>query len=181
MINQRFALWPVLVLGGALVGCATTHQGAQWQVFCDDERTVGRVSIARNPQPLEFYTSHVPANQMPGWKYEFMDTGIESVATREFGSMDGLRIVEEKFTLKDLYYTDMQMILQETEPGRFLPVYVQTYNQGIRTPSADIVSIKKAKFVVEAGMDYAGTGHFHNHYRIMMTRDHPPVVVGPHH
>lgn len=179
MTNQRFALWLVLV-GGALVGCATTHQGAQWPVFCDDESTVGRVSIARNPQPLEFYTSQVPTNQMPRWKYEFMDTGIESVATREFGSMDGLRIVEEKFTLRDRYYTGMQMILQETEPGRFLPVYIQTYNRETRVPSADLVTAEKTKMVVNAGMDYAGTGHFHNRYRITIAAKRDPIVIGAH-
>lgn len=180
MTIRRFFLWLVLAFGAAFAGCSTTRQGRQWRVFCDDESVAGDCSIARTPQLLEFYKSRIPKNQMPGWEYEFMGTGIESVTTRELGAVDGLRVMEARFVLKDLYYTDMQMILQETGPGRFLPVYIQTYNRETRVPSADLVTAEKTKMVVNAGMDYAGTGHFHNRYRITIAAKRDPVVIGAH-
>ena len=93
------------------------------------------------------------------------------------GEVEGSRVLEVRFALTDTYYTDTQMILEEVELGKFLPVYVQVFNHDIRWPSPDTVMAEKRKMIIDAGMDYAGTGHFHTHYKMIVSPDAKPVVT----
>jgi len=104
---------------------------------------------------------------------------INSAELKDLGEMDGMRVVEVRLALTDTYYTDALMILEEVESGRFLPVYVQDYNRDVRWPTASVITNEEDKIIVNAGMDYAGTGHFHNHYKIIISTNQYPVVIGP--
>jgi len=119
-------------------------------------------------------------NGIPDWNYDLRVPAakINSAEINILGEVGGSRVVEVRLALKDMYYTDAVMILEEVEPGRFLPVYVQDYNRHIRSPSANVIAKVKQKFIVTTGMDYEGTGHFHDRYKITITPDHDPVVVG---
>jgi len=61
--------------------------------------------------------------------------------------------------------------------GLFLPVYLQDYNRESSKPSANAVSRKGRKLIVNTGMDYSGTGHFHEHYKITISPKQDPLVI----
>ncbi len=124
---------------------------------------------------MAFYT-----NGIPDWNYDLRVPAakITSAQINVLGEIDGLRIIEVQLALTDLYYTDVLIILEEVETGRFLPVYVQDYNHDVRWPSANVLAKEETEFTVNAGMDYAGTGHFHTYYKIIISPNHNPLVKG---
>jgi hypothetical protein len=163
-----------LVLTGAL-GCVTASRNAKWPVFYDCEKGPEHLSIAREPKCLAFFT-----NEIPEWNYALRVPSAKIIAakTKELGELKGLRVVEVQLSLNDAYYSDVLMILQEIKNDQFLPVYVQDYNQGTREPSKSSPLKTNLKLIIEAGMDYSGTGHFHNHYKITLAANHDPHVTG---
>ena len=174
-MKPKLILCLALVLSGGLFGCSTTKQHSNWPVFYDCEKGPEHLSILREPQALDFYT-----NGIPEWNYDLRVPAakIDSAEVRELENINGLRVIEARLSLTDMYYTDALMILQEVKPGQFLPVYVQDYNHAVRVPSESIVTKEKKKIIVNAGMDYFGTGHFHNKYKISISQNHDPIVVG---
>jgi hypothetical protein len=103
---------------------------------------------------------------------------INSAEVKELGEVGGLRVIEIRLSLTDIYYSDVLMILQEVKPNLFLPVYVQDYNRTARAPSKNKTSKRKTKMIIETGMDYSGTGNFHNHYKITISPNRDPQVAG---
>jgi hypothetical protein len=164
-----------LVLSGGLLGCSTTNQRANWPVFYDCEKGPTHLSISREPRALDFYTDGIP-----DWNYDLRipAANINSAEVKELGRVDGLEVIEIRLSLTDTYYSDALMILQEVKPNQFLPVYVQDYNRNTRAPSENKISKRKTKMSIETGMDYSGTGHFHNHYKITISPNRDPQVVG---
>jgi len=156
---------------------ATVHAKDDWPVFYDAEKGPTHLSISREARALIDYT-----NAIPSWNIDLLipKAKIISAEIKEMGKIDGLRVVEARLSLKDIYYTDALMILTEVEPRRFLPVYVQNYHHEVRVPSGNAVFADKKTLTINAGMDYYGTGHFHNRYQITIAPDHDPVVVGSH-
>ena len=175
-MKPKLILCLALVLSGGLVGCSTINQRQNWPVFYDCEKGPTQLSISREPQMIDFY-----ANEIPKWNDDLRvpPAKINSAKINELGEVDGLRVIEVELTLTDMYYSDAVMILQEIDSGRFLPVYVQDYNRDIRWPVANVTTNEEDKIIVYAGMDYAGTGHFHNHYKIAISPNHNPIVTGP--
>ena len=102
---------------------------------------------------------------------------INSTEVKGLGAVDGFRVIEVRLSLTDTYYSDALMILQEVKSNQFLPVYVQDYNRDTRTPSENKNSNKETKLIIESGMDYSGTGRFHNRYKIIISPDFDPVVI----
>jgi hypothetical protein len=145
-------------------------------VFYDCEKGPTHLAISREPQIIYLYT-----NGIPDWNYDLRVPAakINSAELKDLGEMDGMRVVEVRLALTDTYYTDALMILEEVESGRFLPVYVQDYNRDVRWPTANVITNEEDKIIVNAGMDYAGTGHFHNHYKFIISTNQYPVVIGP--
>ncbi|HVU27319.1 MAG TPA: hypothetical protein VHG71_06235 [Verrucomicrobiae bacterium] len=172
-MQSKFILCLALILSGGLTGRSTTNQHANWPVFHDSEKGATHLSISREPKTLAFYT-----NEIPDWNEDLRvpTAKINSAEEKELGQIDGLRILQVHLVLDYDYYTDAVMILEEVEPQQFLPVYVQDYNRSIRSPSANIISQDTGKFIVETGMDYEGTGHFHNRYKITISPKHDPIM-----
>lgn len=172
---KLFLAFSAFVLAGVLSGCSTIHPRHTWPVFYDAEKGPEHLAIAREPLPMAGYT-----NGFPDWNWDLraLGTKITSAQVTELAALDGRRVMEVRLALRDMYYSDELMILQEVKPERFLPVYVQVYNQHMRVPSANKISNGKKKIIIETGMDYSGTGHFHNHYQIVLAPDHKPVVTG---
>jgi hypothetical protein len=184
-MKPKLLLCFALVLSGGLFGCATKYRlhssnwhppPYDWPVFYDCEKGPTQLHISREPQTMDFYM-----NEIPEWNYDLRvpPAKINSAKINELGKVDGLRVIEAQLVLTDMYYSDVVMILQEVESGRFLPVYVQDYNRDIRWPTANVITNEEDKIIVNAGMDYAGTGHFHNHYKIIISTNQYPVVIGP--
>ena len=186
-MKPKLILCLALVLSGGLSGCATKYRlhPANWQpplpphdwpVFYDCEKGPIHLSISREPQTLNFYT-----NGIPDWNYDLRvpPAKINSAKINELGDVDGLRVIEVRLALTDMYYSDTVMTLQEVESGRFLPVYVQDYNRDVRWPSSNVITNENRKIIVNVGMDYEGTGHFHNHYKITISPKHDPIVTEP--
>ena len=150
-MKPKLLLCLALVLSGGLFGCATKYRlhSSNW-----------------HPPPYD-------------WPVFYDCAKINSAKTNELGKVDGLLVIEAQLVLTDMYYSDVVMILQEVESGRFLPVYVQDYNRDIQWPTANVITNEEDKIIVNAGMDYAGTGHFHNHYKIIISTNQYPVVIGP--
>ncbi len=163
-----------LVLSGGLLGCSTTNQRDNWPVFYDSEKGPTQLSISREAQSIDFYTNGIPA-----WNYDLPVPAakINSPVMKDLGDVGGLRVIEVRLALTDTYYTDAVMILEEVDSGRFLPVYVQDYNRQVRWPTANSITKEKKQLTVNAGMEYAGTGHFHNHYKIAIMPDRNPAVA----
>jgi hypothetical protein len=159
------------VLGVGLLGCATANQRHSWPVFYDGAT---QLSIPRQPQTMASYT-----NGIPDWNYELLIPAatITSARVQNLGAVDGWQVVEVRLVLTDLYYTDALLIFEEVASGLFLPVYVQDYNRQISSPSANVVSREGRKLIVNAGMDYSGTGHFHNGYKITISPHQDPTVI----
>jgi hypothetical protein len=161
-----------------VVICALSSAKAQakgnWTVFYDSEKGAEHLSIPRKASPLAAYT-----NDFPAWNVDLLEpkAKIKSATLRELGKVGGLRAVEARLSLRDTYYTDMLMILEEVQQGQFLPVYVQIYNRWLRAPSETVVVEDKKSLIVKAGMDYEGTGHFHDHYKITISPTHGAVVA----
>ena len=174
-MKSKLILCLALVLSGGLFGCSTTNQQLGWPVFYDSEKGPEHLSISHESKSLDSYT-----NEIPEWNADLRvpPAKINSAAIRELGEAGGLRVVEAHLFLADTYYSDAVIILQEGQPNLFLPVYVQNYNQETRMPSANKVTKQKARIMIEAGMDYSGTGHFHNHYQIVISPNQKPVVTG---
>jgi hypothetical protein len=174
-MKPKLILCLALVLSGGLLGCSTINQRQNWPVFYDCEKEPTQLSISREPQMIDFYT-----NEIPKWNDDLRvpPAKINSAKINELGEVDGLRVIEVELTLTDMYYSDAVMILQEIESGRFLPVYVQDYNRDVRWPTANSIIKEKKKFIVKAGMDYAGTGHFHFHCVITISPNHDPIASG---
>jgi len=164
------------VLWGGLFGCSIINRCNNWPVFYDCEKGPTHLAISREPQIIYLYT-----NGIPDWNYDLRVPAakINSAELKDLGEMDGMRVVEVRLALTDTYYTDALMILEEVESGRFLPVYVQDYNRDVRWPTANVITNEEDKIIVNAGMDYAGTGHFHNHYKFIISTNQYPVVIGP--
>lgn len=169
----KFLLWLGLVLSGGLFGCATTGQADKWPVFYDSEKGATKLVIPRQPEALDFYTNGIPA-----WNRDLMvpRAKINSAVIQGLGDLEGLRVVEARLTVAETYYTDVLMILEEIEPDRFLPVYVQNYNRQVRWPTANRITKKRKGFTVDAGMEHSGTGHFHRNYTITIWANREPVV-----
>lgn len=125
---------------------------------------------------MDYYT-----NGVPDWNVDLHIPAakISSSATEVLGVVGGLRVVQVRLILKDLYYTDAMMILEEVETGRFLPVYVQDYNQQVRRPVTTTIAEAQNKLSIIAGMNYAGTGHFKTRYKIILVPKRDPEVSGP--
>src|ERR1051326_8505026 len=119
------------VLVAPLPGCSTPDGCGHWCVFYNSEKGPDRLSIAREPKPLSFYT-----NRIPDWNYDLRvpSAKILSAETTKLGEINELRIMEVRLSLSDIYYSDAQILLQEVKPNGFLPVYVQDYNRNTRTP-----------------------------------------------
>jgi hypothetical protein len=165
-----------LILSAGLFGCSMPKQNsANWPVFYDCEKGPTHLSISCEPKTLDSYT-----NGIPDWNYDLRVPAakIKSAEIKNLGDVDGLRVVEVRLVLTDMYYTDAVMVLEEVGSGRFLPVYVQDYNRYVRLPSENVIAKEKRKFIVEAGMDYEGIGHFHKHYKITISPNHDPSVSG---
>jgi hypothetical protein len=174
-MKPKILLCLALVLSGGLFGCSTMNRCNNWPVFYDCENGPTHLAISREPQIIYLYT-----NGIPDWNYDLRVPAakINSAELKDLGEMDGMRIIEVRLALTDTYYTDALMILEEVESGRFLPVYVQDYNRDVRWPTANSIIKEKKKFIVKAGMDYAGTGHFHFHCVITISPNHNPIVTG---
>ena len=172
--KPKLLLCPALVLSGGLFGCSTTNQRHDWPVFYDCDKGPTQLSISRAAQTMDFYTNGIPV-----WNDDLLVPAakINSAVIENLGEVDGLRVIEVRLAVTDMYYTDVVMILEEVESGRFLPAYVQDYNRDARWPTANTITKEKKKLTVNAGMDYAGTGHLHNHYRIVITPNRNPVVI----
>lgn len=146
-----------------------------WPLFYDCEKGPTHLSISREPQTMDFYT-----NGIPDWNYDLRvpKAKINSAVVKELGDVNGLRVIEARLSLTDIYYSDALMILQEVKQDQFLPVYVQGYNHNVRAPSENKIFKKKTKITIRTGMDYSGTGHLHNRYKIIISPNHDPAVVG---
>jgi hypothetical protein len=170
-MKPKVILCLALVLSGGLLGCATANQRPAWPVFHNGET---QLAIPRKPQTIATYM-----NGIPDWNHDLLVPAakITSAGVQTLGLVDGLQVVEVRLVLADLYYTDAVLILQEVASGLFLPVYVQDYNRQIRSPSTNVTSREGRKLIVNAGMDYAGTGHFHNDYKITISPNQDPVVI----
>lgn len=146
-----------------------------WPVFYSAEKGPAHLLISREAQTLAAYT-----NSIPLWNYELRTprAKINFVEINELGKNGGLRVVEARFSLNDIYYTNMLIMMEEVKQGQFLPIYVQVYNRNIRVPSASVITNDQKKLVVNAGMDYEGTGHFRDHYKITIAPNHDPLIVG---
>ena len=171
----KIIFYLALVLSGGLFGCSTTSQCCNWPVFYDCEKGPTHLLISRTPQAMDFYT-----NGIPDWNYDLRVPAakISSAQINVLGEIDGLRVIEVRLSLADIYYADALMILEEVETGRFLPAYVQDYNHDVRWPTANVVVKERTKLIVNTGMEYAGTGHFHNYYKIIISPNHNPIVRG---
>jgi hypothetical protein len=172
-MKPKIILCLAVVLSGGLFGCSTTNQRHNWPVFYDSEKGPTQLSISRAAQTVDFYTNGIPV-----WNYDllFPAAKINSAAIQDLGDVDGRRVIEVQLALADMYYTDVVMVLEEVESGRFLPVYVQDYNRDVRWPTANIIIREKKQLTINAGMEYAGTGHFHHHYKITIAPNRNPVV-----
>ena len=168
----------VCVLTGGLAGCSAMSPHPVWPVAYDCEKGPTQLSISRQPETLDCYTHGIP-----DWNYALRVPAakISSAGVEELGELDGLRVLEVRIVLTDRYYTGGVMILEEVDPGRFLPVYVQDYNRNVRSPAATTVVREPHQLIAHAGMDYDGTGHFHSGYRIVIALNRDPVVVGSYH
>jgi len=146
-----------------------------WPVFYSAEKGPAHLLISREAQTLAVYT-----NSIPLWNYELLTprAKINFVEINELGKNGGLRVLEARFSLKDIYYSNMLMIMEEVKQGQFLPIYVQIYNRNVRVPSASVITKDQKKLIVNTGMDYEGTGHFHDHYKITISPNHDPLIVG---
>lgn len=123
---------------------------------------------------MDFYTNGIPV-----WNDDllFPAAKINWAVITNLGEVDGLQVIEVRLALTDMYYTDVVMILEEVEFRRFLPVYVQDYNRDIRSPTPTSIAKEKNKLTVNVGMNYAGTGHFHHHYQIVIAPNCNPAVT----
>ncbi len=146
-----------------------------WPVFYSAEKGPAHLLISREAQTLAAYT-----NSIPLWNRELLTprAKINFVEINELGKNGGLRVLEVRFSLKDIYYTNMLMIIEEVKQGQFLPIYVQVYNRNVRVPSASVITNDQEKLIVNTGMDYEGTGHFHDHYKVTISLNHDPLIVG---
>ena len=173
-MNSKALAFVVFVMAGSWFGCQSAERHRNWPVFYDDDGDSAHLLIPYAPRPADYYTNQIPNGIVPGTSQMRKSGPVKMITLGEVG---GWQVVVVRFALTDIYYTDTQMILQEVEPGKFLPVYVQIFNHYIRWPSPDTVITENRKIIIDAGMDYEGTGHFHTHYKMIVSPDARPLVT----
>jgi hypothetical protein len=158
---------------------ATTRIFYDWPVFYNAEKGPQHLLISREARTISTYT-----NEFLSWNYDLRNpplrSRINTAKIKELEKIDGLRVVEVRLSLTDIYYTDMLMILEEIKQERFLPVYVQIYNQAVRVPYESVCNRDKQNLIIKTGMRYRGSGPAdnRNHYKITISPNHDPVIVG---
>ncbi len=161
--------------------CFAPSSNTNWPVLYDrkdfhqDQQPV-RLFVPREPQTLDYYTTQIPA-----WDELFRQekATINWAQTHELGRVNGQRVIEAKLSLSGsgYDYADVLMILEETEPGRFLPVFAAKYEYWDFVPAANVIANNKSGMVVSAGLDYLESSNFKTLYRITISPGHDPVVA----
>jgi hypothetical protein len=158
---------------------ATARTIYDWPVFYNAEKGPEHLLISREALTISTYT-----NEFPSWNYDLRNppfrSRINTAKIKELDKIEGLRVMEVQLSLTDSYYTDMLMILEEVKQEKFLPVYVQIYNQAIRTPYESVWIGDEQILIIKTGMRYIGNGPADNrdHYKITISPNHDPVIVG---
>jgi hypothetical protein len=156
---------------------ATTRKIYDWPVFYNAEKGPQHLLISHEPYAISTYT-----NEFPSWNYDLRNppfrSRINTAKIKELEKIDGLRVLEVRLSLMDSYYTDMLVILEEVKQEKFLPVYVQIYNQTIRAPYESVCNEDKQNLIIKTGMRYTGTADYRDHYKITISQNHDPVIVG---
>lgn len=170
----RLALVGGLQLLFAFFAITSIHAKQEWSVFYDSEKGADHLSVSREPQPLDFYT-----NAIPSWNSDLRlaSAKIISANVKEEGIIAGLRVVEIRLSLRDMYYSDALMILEEMKSGHFLPVYIQDYDKKTRWPTETRAVMRGKKLVIVTGMDYAGTGHYRKRYKLVFSPSQVPELT----
>jgi hypothetical protein len=143
-----------VLFGVILVGVGCTAAPKDWTYHYEAEKGDRSVTILFSPQPIESFTQRLPASSP-----DPLDSTatIEHATTRQLGSFNGHQIVEISLQLRETYYTDLFIILCQTSGDRYLPIYVQQYHRGTRTPTIRDFTIEPGGATFEVALSYSGS------------------------
>ena len=140
-----------------LAALAASHvvAGQTWTFHCEAEKGDQSATIARLAQPLEAYTQKLPTFSSDPLD---SDARLLKATERIVATFKHHRIYEVKLEVKEAYYTDLFILICETDEDRFLPIYMQQYNRGTRTPRLQSVTCTATIGTLCVAVDYSGTG-----------------------
>ncbi len=146
----------------------TARAAERWTFHCEAEKGDLTASVPREPTPLD---SHIL--ELPRYSPDPLDRDavIQRTTVRVVGSYRTHRIIEAHLEYKESYYTDLYILLCEAQPGRYLPIYVQQYARGIRTPELAAFSITDDHCSINVVVRYSGTAASKTTDVITLTED----------
>ena len=132
----------------------STCAAEQWSFHCEAEKGDQTASIPRQASTLDTYLL-----SLPKFSSDPLDatTTIQNSSTRQVGTIGGRRIVEVQLQIKESYYTDVYLLLCETESGHYLPVYAQQYRSDVKKPSLAEVVSKDGESTLTVVVNYSGS------------------------
>ena len=147
LVNLR----PFLILLSFSVSCLGQ---AAWRFHFEAEKGDTTVSIAKNSLTLEAYLLRIPS-----YCPDPLDKNavVSASSVRQLGAVSGHRILELQVHIEKQYYSDLYVLLIETDPERYLPIYAQLYNRMVRTPELASFSVAHGRCIMQIIMRYSGT------------------------
>jgi len=133
---------------------ASARDAESWTFHCEAEKGDLTASVQRQPTPLDSYILELPRYSPDPLG---RDAVLQHATVRVVGSYRTHHIVEAHLKYKDSYYTDLYILLCETQPGRYLPIYVQQYAKGVRTPELTAFSATEDRCSITVVVRYSGT------------------------
>ena len=147
---------------------ATARSAEPWTFHCEAEKGDLTASVPRQPSPLDSYILELPRYSPDPLD---RDTVIQRATVRVVGSYHTHRVVEAHLQFKENYYTDLYILLCEAQPGRYLPIYVQQYARGVRTPELTAFSSTGDRCSMTVVVRYSGTAASKTTDVITLTED----------
>jgi hypothetical protein len=138
-----------------------------WKFHCEADKGDMTASLRRQPASLDSYILELPRYSPDPPE---RDAVIQSTTVRVVGTFRKHRIVEAHIQFKETYYTDFYILLCETVPGRYLPIYAQQYGPG-RTPGLTSFSATDDRCSITVMVRYSGTGASKTSDNITLTED----------
>ena len=124
-------------------------------------------SVPRQPASLDSYILELPRYSPDPPERNAV---IQSTTVRVVGTFRKHRIVEAHIQFKEVYYTDFYILLCETAPGRYLPIYAQQYGPS-RNTRAYFFSATDDRCSITVVVRYSGTAASKTTDNITVTED----------
>lgn len=123
--------------------------------------------------PQEATTLDAYLLELPRYSPDPIDphAAIQRATVRVVGSYRTHRIIEAHIEYTESYYTDLYVLLCESQRGRYLPIYAQQYARAARTPQLARFSATDERCSITVVMRYSGTAASKTTDVITLTED----------